>query len=280
MNVVYGARSDTGLKRSTNEDRFWADPEMGLYIVCDGMGGQNAGERASQLAIDAIARHCREAARDGSPEMLGVYDPAFLPQTNRLASAICHANHLIHRAAQNDARYMGMGTTVVSALLQGPVLSIAHVGDSRLYVIKGDSVQPLTADHSLVMDQVRAGSLTEEEAERSPQKNILTRAVGLEPTVDVELGEAPLVEGDILLLCSDGLTRMIPPRDILQAIKESGDLGSASKRLIEMANAVGGDDNTTVLLIAVQEDNRRTLWGRILDWITGTCRAVSTGKEG
>ena len=172
MEVLCGVKSDKGLERSANEDRLYADPQLGLYVVCDGMGGHNAGEIASQLAVEAIHERFHQASQGSDPQMMGEYDPAFLPQTNWLASAVRYANHMIHCEAQENSQYDGMGTTVVSALLNGPVLSIAHVGDSRLYVIRGDSIEPLTADHSLVMEQVRAGLLTEEQAEHAEQSNV------------------------------------------------------------------------------------------------------------
>ncbi len=279
MKLVWGAKSDRGLKRPGNEDQFCVDSELGLYVVCDGMGGQSSGDVASQLAVDAIQKHYCGASQDPNLRTNGFYDPTFLPQTNQLASAIRHANHIIHREAQGQPRYLGMGTTVVSALLKGQIVSVAHVGDSRLYLIRGDSIDPLTADHSLVMDQVREGLLTEEQAAHSPQKHILTRALGIEPAVEVELGEVPVISGDILLLCSDGLTRMVQPQDILRAVRRSADLQTASEHLIEMANAGGGEDNTTVVLIAVQGRTRRKLWQRIRDRITDQFDTLFTEKE-
>ncbi len=280
MKTACGAKSDRGLKRTGNEDQFYVDVRLDLYVVCDGMGGQNSGEVASQLAVDAIQKHCSEASKDQDLQMIGSYDPAFLPQTNRLASAIRYANSIIHREAQSEPCYLGMGTTVVSALLRGQILSVAHVGDSRLYLIRGDGVTPLTVDHSLVVEQFRGGLLTAEQAEHSPQKHILSRALGMEPTVEVELGEIPVISGDTLLLCSDGLTRMTQLQEILRAVHQAPDLQSASEHLIDMANAGGGEDNTTVVLISVQENPRRTLWQWIRDCVADNCDTVFTEKEG
>jgi protein phosphatase len=168
-----------------------------------------------------------------------------------LASAIRLANQAIRNAAKQTAEQEGMGTTVVSAALNGHVLSVAHVGDSRLYLIRGDTIQQLTADHSLVAEQVRRGLLTEEEAERSPQKNIITRALGVDDTVDVALAEVPLIREDRVLLCSDGLTRGVKPAEILEVIRREEEPQDASERLVELANAAGGLDNTTVILITV-----------------------------
>src|SRR5712691_953996 len=211
MSIAVGAKTDVGLKRPHNEDDLCVDPEVGLYVVCDGLGGRNAGEVASRLADQAI--------RD---------------------------------AAKNQPDQEGMGTTVVSAMLNGQVLSVAHVGDSRMYLIRGDAIEPLTADHSLVAEQVRLGLLTEEEAERSPQQSIITRALGIDDAVDVELDEVPLAQGDALLLCSDGLTRGVKPAAILDVVRRERDPQAAAERLVKLANAAGGLDNTTVILVSVR----------------------------
>lgn len=258
------AISDIGLTRPINEDRFHVDLDQGLYVVCDGMGGRAGGDLASQLTIEAIRAHYARDTGSDEQALTGRYDQGFLPQTNRLASAVRHANHVVHREAQSRPDYRGMGTTVVAALMQRRVLSIAHVGDSRLYLIRGDHIAPLTSDHSLVAEQVRTGVLTEEQAQRSSQKHVLTRAVGIGPTVDVELGEVPLKTHDVLLLCSDGLTRGIAPLELLRTVRETPDVPSASARLIELANARGGEDNTTVVLVAVQPSIAPRIWHRVL----------------
>ncbi|MGH7233606.1 MAG: Stp1/IreP family PP2C-type Ser/Thr phosphatase [Nitrospiraceae bacterium] len=263
MEIRYGAKSDVGRKRSHNEDCFCADPELGLYVVCDGMGGHRAGELASSLAVEMIAKHFQESHRDPNLPMIGYYDPAFTSRTNRLASAIRLANHVINREAHNQPQFAGMGTTVVSAVLSDQVLSMAHVGDSRLYLIRGHRIEPLTADHSVVAEQVRDGLLTEDEAERSPQRNVVTRALGAEVTVDVELGEIPVMSGDVLLLCSDGLTRGVKADAILQVVRSEDDAQAISDRLIEMANTAGGEDNTTVVLVAVSKGMRHGVWRRL-----------------
>jgi PPM family protein phosphatase len=272
MGTPYGAKSDVGLKRVQNEDRFCIDPSLGLYVVCDGMGGHKAGEVASGLAVEVIQKHLLENRHEGHAPLIGRYDAAFLPQTNRLASAIRLANHAIHGEAQHHLDYARMGTTVVSALISGQVLSFAHVGDSRLYLIRGDSIQPLTTDHSLVVEQMRDGLLTEEEAERSAQRHIVTRALGVEATVDVELGELPVINGDVLLLCSDGLTRGVPSGDIVRAVHDQPDLQIASEQLITLANAAGGEDNTTVILVACRNRTQPSVWHRIRDLV---CRRES-----
>lgn len=263
MKIVCSAKSDVGLKRTRNEDRFCTDPRLGLYVVCDGMGGRNAGEIASGLAVEVIQKHITKADEDKTLPVLGRYDATFLPQTNRLASAVRLANQVIHGEAWSRPECVGMGTTVVSALITDQVLSLAHVGDSRLYLIRQEVIQALTVDHSLVMEQVRQGLLTEDEAERSPHRHVMTRALGVEATVEVELGEIPVMSGDILLLCSDGLTRGVKPAKILRTIRRENDPPAIVDRLIEMANEAGGQDNTTVVLITIHEGARQRVWRRM-----------------
>ena len=184
-----------------------ADPPLGLYVVCDGMGGGNAGEIAGALAVEAIHAHLAEATRHADLPLIGPCDATVSAPANRLASAIRAANEVVHRESWSRPDYAGMGTTVVAALLREEVLAIAHVGDSRLYLVRNGTIQSLTTDHSWVTEQILKGFITEEEAERSPRRNIVTRALGVESSVDVELTEVPVKSGDMLLLCSDEIGR-------------------------------------------------------------------------
>jgi protein phosphatase len=260
---LHSAKSDTGLKRPHNEDRFVADPLLGLYVVCDGMGGGNAGEIASTLAVEAIQAHLAEAVRHTDLPLIGPCDATVSAPANRLASAIRTANDAIHRESWSRPDYAGMGTTVVAALLCEDVLTIAHVGDSRLYLVRNGTIQALTTDHSWIAEQVLKGLITEDEAKRSPRRNIVTKALGVESTVDVELTEVPVKSGDMLLLCSDGLTRDVQANDIRQILSGSEDLPTMSDRLIAMANAAGGEDNTTVVIVALRDELQAGLWERL-----------------
>jgi protein phosphatase len=260
---LHSAKTDTGLKRLHNEDRFVADPQLGLYVVCDGMGGGNAGEIASALAVEAIHAHLTEAAQHADLPLIGPWDATVSASANRLASAIRAANDIIHRESWSRPEYAGMGTTVVAALLHEEVLTIAHVGDSRLYLVQNETIQSLTTDHSWVAEQILKGIMTEEEAERSPRRNIVTRALGVESNVDVELTEVPVKSGDMLLLCSDGLTRGVRLNDILHILSGSEDLSTMSDRLIALANEAGGDDNTTVVVVALRDEFQAGLWERL-----------------
>jgi len=263
IEALHSAKSDIGLKRQHNEDRYLANPSLGLYVVCDGMGGGNAGEIASALAIDAIQAHVREGTQNPDLPFIGRPDRNLSPTTNRLASAIRWANQTVHRAAWNNPAYAGMGTTVVAAQLAGRLLSIAHVGDSRLYLIRQGTILPLTVDHSWVAEQVQQGLMTEAEAEQSPRRNIVTRALGVEGTVDVDVTELAVMDGDLYLLCSDGLTRGVRPDDILHARAQDQPLDALADRLVGMANQVGGEDNTTVLLLSVRHSKPEGLWQRV-----------------
>ena len=237
-----------------------ADPLLGLYVVCDGMGGSNAGEIASALAVEAVQAHLAKAARHADLPLIGPCNATVSAPANRLASAIRAANDVVHRESWSRPDYAGMGTTVVAALLHEEVLAIAHVGDSRLYLVRNGTIQALTTDHSWVAEQILKGFITEEEAERSPRRHIVTRALGVESSVDVELREVPVKSEDMLLLCSDGLTRGVRPIDILQLLSGSEDLPTMSDRLIAMANEAGGDDNTTVVIVALRNEFQAGRW--------------------
>ncbi|MEO5956610.1 MAG: Stp1/IreP family PP2C-type Ser/Thr phosphatase [Nitrospiraceae bacterium] len=260
---MHSAKSDTGLKRSHNEDCFVVDHSLGLYVVCDGMGGSNAGEIASALAVEAIHTHLAEVAKNPELPLIGPCDPTMSTAANRLASAIRAANEVVHRESWSSPDYEGMGTTVVAARLSKEMLAIAHVGDSRLYLIRNAAIHALTTDHSWVAEQMLKGVMTEEEAERSPRRNIVTRALGVDSSVEVELTEVPVKSGDVLLLCSDGLTRGVRPSEILQILSGLEDLSSLSDRLIAMANEAGGDDNTTVVVVALRKALHTGLWERL-----------------
>jgi protein phosphatase len=264
MQLSYGAKSDIGLKRSCNEDWFCADAALGLFVVCDGMGGRNAGEVASSLAAQTIRTHILEASPDPDlPDMPG--GNGFRPQTNRLANAVRRANEVLYREARSRPECVGMGTTVAATLIHDQILSLAHVGDSRIYLIRRGDLQPLTVDHSLVAEQVRQGLITEMEAESSPQKHIVTRALGIDASVDVEVGEMPLMSGDVLLLCSDGLTSRVGSDDIAAVLRGNGGLQAMADGLIETANRAGGHDNITVVLAQVTHERGAAVWRMLLN---------------
>jgi protein phosphatase len=227
------------------------------------MGGGNAGEIASALAVEAIQTHLAEAAKCTDLPLIGPYDTSVSASTNRLASAIHTANEVVYRKSWSRPDYAGMGTTVVAALLCEEILAIAHVGDSRLYLVRNGTIRALTRDHSWVAEQILKGFITEEEAQCSPRRNIVTKALGVGSNIDVELTEVPVKSGDMLLLCSDGLTRAVHQNDILRILSESENLSTMPDRLILMANEAGGDDNTTVVVVALRDEFQAGLWERL-----------------
>ena len=213
----------------------------------------SAGEIASALAVETIHRHINAASQNLALSLIGPSDPALSPSGNRLASAIREANQAIYREAKQRPEWAGMGTTVVAVLLTEQGMSFAHVGDSRLYLIHAGTIRQLTADHSWVAEQVRSGLMTEAEAERSPQRNMVTRAVGVAPTVNVTTDEIGLQPGDLLLLCSDGLTKGVGAGTLLATLTHTDDMTAATRQLVILANRAGGEDNITVITLAIHD---------------------------
>jgi PPM family protein phosphatase len=251
MEVKAVGVTDTGRQRQHNEDFYLVQPEVKLFLVADGMGGHAAGEIASRIAGEAIAEFIRTSL-DEDGTWPHAYDEHLKPGTNRLLAAVKVANSRVIEAMRKDARLRGMGTTVVASLLEGETMSLAHVGDSRGYLIRGSQMKRITNDHSWVFEQVQAGMLTEAEAERHPLRNVITRALGGALTVVPEACEVGIEKGDIFLLCSDGLTGMVPEDEILRLLVEHPDLDEAGKKLVETANARGGNDNITVVLVRAE----------------------------
>jgi PPM family protein phosphatase len=231
----YFANSDTGRARRANEDAFFAHAPV--FAVADGMGGAQAGEVASRTVVDLLRRGLPDG---GSPE-------------ERLATLAEEANGLIHRKAAEDEQRAGMGTTLTAAYVDKDAVSFGHVGDSRAYLFRDGKLQQLTNDHSLVGEMVRRGKLTAEQAEEHPQRSIITRALGPEPAVEVDHMTTYARDGDVFLICSDGLTSMVGDDRIEQILREAPDLRSAGQALIDAANAAGGRDNITVVLFRVEE---------------------------
>jgi protein phosphatase len=231
--------TDVGLLRATNEDAYLVRPDLGLFAVADGMGGAAAGEVASQMAIDTVL----EEVEDSSALQPAHAGPILL------LGGVEVANALIHATAQGDALKCGMGTTFTGILVCGSRVAIAHVGDSRAYLFRGGRLRQMTEDHSWVAAMVRAGALTPEEAEVSPRRNEIQRAVGAEEHVDVDTRMIAAEPGDIYLLSSDGLHGLVPDSIIDETLRAERDLTRAAQRLIDCANDVGGDDNITVVLV-------------------------------
>ena len=262
MRLRAGAATDVGRVRSLNEDSFVSNAEQGLFVVCDGMGGAAAGEVASRIAIETIVEQLANAAADtaAAPDANG-----YLPQTSRLGSAIQHANESVYSFAQGDREREGMGTTVVGIRVANDIVSVAHVGDSRAYLWHEGSFEALTTDHSVVEAQVRAGLITREESLKSEHQNVLLQALGMKEAVEVELAEVPVQAGDFVMLCSDGLTRTVEEAQMAKAIAASRDPQTICNELIAAANASGGPDNVTVIVVEIVG----SLWGRLSNRLKG-----------
>lgn len=276
--MEFGARSDTGRVRSNNEDSLTLAPELNLFVLCDGMGGYACGEVASRLAADTIAAHIREAVSNPSLPLTGPAIHGVSAAANRLASAVRLANRAILDASHNDSASANgthnpsaggrMGSTVVAALLNDDCMSVVHVGDSRAYRLRSAALEPLTADHSFVAEQVRMGRMTREEAEHSTMQSVLMRALGTEPEVLVDADDELLLDGDAILLCSDGLTRELSDAQIAAVLEETADPQDSADRLVELANEAGGGDNVSVIVLR-QVPKLVGAFARIGRWFRG-----------
>jgi serine/threonine protein phosphatase PrpC len=253
LSVEVAGKSDVGCVRQNNEDNFGYDSRYGVYVVCDGMGGQAAGEVASKMAVDTVLTYFRESSKNGSFPTVGTPVEGASERANTLGSAIHLANAAIYEAATQHAAQSGMGSTIVGVLVDHGFYSIGHAGDSRIYRIRQGAIEQLTRDHSLVMEQVRRGLLTMEEAQHSEMQNIIIRALGPEEKVQPDLDDQMAQPGDVLLLCSDGLIRHVPDDSILEVVQGTISLQLMADRLIEAARDGGGSDNITVLLLRFEE---------------------------
>jgi len=230
--------TNIGLVRKANEDNFLTDKNRGLFVVADGMGGHEAGELASSMAIKTL---------DGflTPEVIAAQ------KSSGLCQAIQKANELIYHESKINNSCAGMGTTITAALFVDDILYVAHIGDSRAYLIRDKNIRLLTKDHSLVAELLRQGELTEKEAYHHPHRNVLTRALGTEKEVEIDLNEFQVKPGDLILLCTDGLYNLVQDQEILQEITVNGsDLKRSVNQLVKTALERGGADNITVVLVS------------------------------
>jgi protein phosphatase len=228
------AHTDVGLRRRGNEDRFAVDPELGLCLVADGMGGHSAGQVASTLAVATVLGTLRE--RKGSDAST----------SEKLRAALEDANRAIYQAARQNPQYGGMGTTIVALLVEGERAAVAHVGDSRAYRVRAGRIRQLTDDHSMVGELLRRNEITADEAREHPQRHVLTRALGVRGHVQPDLAELTLAPGDRFVLCSDGLTNHLDDPEIAKLASEFVDLEACCAALVALANRRGGEDNITV----------------------------------
>lgn len=239
LNLQAAGRTDVGQVRTSNEDAFGYCVDAGVFALCDGMGGAAAGEIASRIAVDTlIERLCAADSHENRKKVL--------------ESAIAAANHRVHARAEKDASLHGMGTTLVALAIGGDRALIGNVGDSRCYLFRDSRLTRQTHDHSLVDEQVRLGQLTRDEAEHSPLRNVITRAIGTQVSVAADIAELDLHSGDLLLLCSDGLTKELSDDRIAGMMADAGDLDDLCGQLIAAAKTAGGHDNVTAVVVRAE----------------------------
>lgn len=250
MSVKACGLSDVGQSRSHNEDCFAIDADHGLFLVADGMGGHGHGEVASQLAVEAIRNAMLEndarSAGGNSPSAEGIR-----PHAARLAAAFREAHNKVVHAMREDSTLLGMGTTAVGCAIHDEIAAFAHVGDSRAYRLRDDDLELVTEDHTWVNEQVMAGYLSADQARSHPLKSVVTRAIGGDREIAVDVREIEVRDGDVYLLCSDGLNTMLSDRDIHDHLAADGTLEEMCHRLVDAANERGGLDNITVLVMAI-----------------------------
>jgi protein phosphatase len=260
-------RTDPGVVRSHNEDSVYANPALGLAVLADGMGGYNAGEVASGMTTALLASELARAfteqnARERNVSANGWVQPA-------LQAEIAKTNGAVYQASQSQPQYAGMGTTVVATIFHDDRVTVAHIGDSRLYRLRNEEFSPVTRDHSLLQEQIDAGLITPEQARTSHNKNLVTRALGVDPAVEAEIHEYRVNAGDIYLLCSDGLNDMVSDDDIAMTLRMlSSNLELCAMQLVQLANDNGGRDNVSVILVKVRQAYpvSRGLLARLRAW--------------
>jgi protein phosphatase len=249
MTIESRALSDVGRKRPLNEDSFCSREEEGLFVVADGMGGHAHGEVASKIAVETIDEFVDLTSGDADVTWPYGIDESLSLNGNRLKTAIRFANQKLLDYARTRADCEGMATTVVAAIVQGGVAEVAHVGDSRLYLIRGDAIRCLTSDHSWVNEQVLSGVIDSDQARNHPLRNVVTRALGGKPEIEVDVQSLVLEPDDRLLLCSDGLTTMLEDGEILVIVLDGDGGVSRADAPVAAANEKGGEDNITTILV-------------------------------
>lgn len=270
MNAVLQVvtRSDPGMVRSNNEDSVMANPMRGFAVLADGMGGYNAGEVASGMATALLGTELEKAFLQREPSSKDASSGKSWAQLT-LETEMARVNGAIYQAAQSQPQYAGMGTTLVVGVFHDNKVTVAHIGDSRLYRLRGDDFQQITRDHSLLQEQIDSGLITVEQARHSQNKNLVTRAVGIDPEVAAEIHDHEVLPGDVYLFCSDGLNDMVEDDEIAMTLGAlAANLELCATQLVQMANDNGGRDNVSVILVKVKGEYpaARGWWARLLAW--------------
>jgi protein phosphatase len=255
VRIAGGGVTDVGRVRVNNEDCFKIVEPLNLFVLSDGMGGEAHGEIASAMAVETVVKHCLDMEANPAARVIGPTQPDWSARTKRLSTAVHLANRKIFKSAEENPDQHGMGATLTAAWIEGAKLSVAHVGDSRAYLLRGGSLLQLTRDHSLVAEQVRRGILTAAEAEESDMQSVLLRALGAQAEIEVDAEEHALFPRDALLLCSDGLTRVVTDPEIAGTLQAETNPGKAAEKLAALANERGGPDNITVVIVRIEKDS-------------------------
>lgn len=261
-------RTDPGMIRGHNEDAVFANPNQGFVILADGMGGYNAGEVASGMATMLLSNELETAFAAKPPYEIDRVSGQSLAR-RYILDKMAMTNSAIYKTAESQPQYAGMGTTLVMAVFYDNQVTVAHIGDSRLYRLRGETFSAITRDHSLLQEQIDSGMISAEEAKFSQNKNLVTRALGVDPEVETEIHDYPVLPGDIYLLCSDGLNDMVEDEEIQLTLQMlSANLELAATQLIEMANDNGGRDNVSVILVKILREfpANRSWWSKFMAW--------------
>jgi serine/threonine protein phosphatase PrpC len=264
-------KTDPGMVRSNNEDAVMANPVRGIAVLADGMGGYNAGEVASGMATVLLGTELEKSFLARSPSSPGLPDSASGESWAHaaLSAEIAKTNSAIYQAAQSQPQYAGMGTTLVIGVFHDDKVTVAHIGDSRLYRLRGEDFSQVTRDHSLLQEQIDSGIITAEQARHSQNRNLVTRAVGVDPEVQPEIHDYDVLPGDVYLFCSDGLNDMVDDEEIAMTVGAlSANLELCATQLIQMANDNGGRDNVSVILVKIKGEfpAARGFWARLMAW--------------
>ena len=275
MNVSHAIKvvrlTDVGMLRDHNEDAVASDMSIGLMLLADGMGGYKAGEVASEIAVLMIAAEINEAMHN---KVRISAMPNTLPESKLLEDAVAKTNAAIYQVSQEQPQCAGMGTTLVASIFTDNKLAVGHIGDSRMYRLRGETLTQLTEDHSLVQEQIKAGLITEEQAKVSHNKNLVTRALGIDPEVELELHEHDVEIGDLYLQCSDGLSDLVEDTEITKILlSANGNITRAASKLVLAANENGGSDNISVVLAII----KKTFTAE-KDWMKSFLGSVKTPK--
>jgi serine/threonine protein phosphatase PrpC len=256
VRIASGGVTDVGRVRSNNEDCYKIVEPLNLFVLSDGMGGEAHGEIASAMAVETVVKHCVDFETNPAAQVIGTVRPNWSSWTKRLSTAVHLANKNIFKSAEENPDQHGMGATLTAVWINGAKLSIAHVGDSRAYLLRGGTLLQLTRDHSLVAEQVRRGILTSAEAEESDMQSVLLRALGAQAEIEVDAEEHTLFPRDVLVLCSDGLTRMVTEPEIAGTLQAEPGPVRAAENLVALANERGGPDNITVVIVRLEKESK------------------------